>query len=111
MLASRMPRSAGDKGYDKLHTLTTHITNNAVTVTYSGGPFLEASALGIHKGWALAELCKQLGYSREEVVAFGDMPNDLPMLSWAGTGIAVANAHAAVLREADEVTLPTKKKV
>jgi hydroxymethylpyrimidine pyrophosphatase-like HAD family hydrolase len=39
-----------------------------------------------------------------EVVAFGDMPNDLPMLAWAGRGVAVANAHPAVLAAADEVT-------
>jgi hydroxymethylpyrimidine pyrophosphatase-like HAD family hydrolase len=32
------------------------------------------------------------------------MPNDLPMLSWAGTGVAVANAHPEVLAAADEVT-------
>jgi hydroxymethylpyrimidine pyrophosphatase-like HAD family hydrolase len=38
------------------------------------------------------------------VLAFGDMPNDLPMLRWAGHGVAVANAHASVLAEADEVT-------
>jgi hydroxymethylpyrimidine pyrophosphatase-like HAD family hydrolase len=38
------------------------------------------------------------------VIAFGDMPNDLPMLRWAGHGVAVANAHADVLNAADEVT-------
>jgi hypothetical protein len=32
-----------------------------------------------------------------EVVAFGDMPNDLAMLEWAGTSYAVANAHPHVL--------------
>jgi len=38
------------------------------------------------------------------VVAFGDMPNDLPMLAWAGRSVAVANAHPEVLALADEVT-------
>jgi hydroxymethylpyrimidine pyrophosphatase-like HAD family hydrolase len=37
-------------------------------------------------------------------VAFGDMPNDLPMLAWAGHGVAVANAHPEVLAIAAEVT-------
>jgi hydroxymethylpyrimidine pyrophosphatase-like HAD family hydrolase len=32
-----------------------------------------------------------------DVIAFGDAPNDVSMLAWAGTGYAVANAHAAVL--------------
>jgi hydroxymethylpyrimidine pyrophosphatase-like HAD family hydrolase len=36
-------------------------------------------------------------------VAVGDMPNDLPMLDWAGTGVAVANADQAVLQAADKV--------
>ena len=40
---------------------------------------------------------------QEQVVAFGDAPNDLPTLRWAGLGIAVANAHPAVLAEADDV--------
>ncbi|XXZ08654.1 HAD hydrolase family protein [Sorangium sp. So ce302] len=39
-----------------------------------------------------------------QVIAFGDMPNDLPMLGWAGRGVAVANAHPDVLAAADEVT-------
>jgi len=34
------------------------------------------------------------------VWAFGDMPNDLPMLRWAGASFAVANAHADVHSQA-----------
>ena len=41
--------------------------------------------------------------AQEEVVAFGDMPNDLAMLTWAGTSYAVANAHESVLAAADHV--------
>ena len=44
------------------------------------------------------------GIDREDVVAFGDMPNDLPMLAWAGTGYAMANAHADVLAAVDLTT-------
>jgi hydroxymethylpyrimidine pyrophosphatase-like HAD family hydrolase len=36
-------------------------------------------------------------------MAIGDMPNDVPMLEWAGRSYAVANAHPAVLDAADEV--------
>ncbi len=43
------------------------------------------------------------GSSRESVIAFGDMPNDLPLLAWAGTSCAVANAHPAVLAAATHV--------
>ena len=37
------------------------------------------------------------------MVAFGDMPNDLAMLEWAGTSYAMANAHPTVLAQADHV--------
>ena len=49
------------------------------------------------KAAALAELCAQWSVAPEHVAAFGDAPNDLPMLAWAGTAYAVANAHPAVL--------------
>ena len=65
---------------------------------------LEISAAGVSKASALARLCRQRGIGREQVIAFGDMPNDLPMLTWAGHGVAVANAHPEVLAAADEVT-------
>ncbi len=38
------------------------------------------------------------------MVAFGDMPNDLPMLAWAGHAVGMANAHPEVLAAVDEVT-------
>jgi hydroxymethylpyrimidine pyrophosphatase-like HAD family hydrolase len=46
----------------------------------------------------------RLGVEAADVVAFGDMPNDIPMLTWAGRGVAVANAHPAVIEAADETT-------
>jgi len=60
-------------------------------------PMLEISALGVSKATTLARWCAARGVTAEEVVAFGDMPNDLPMLDWAGTAFAVANAHPLVL--------------
>lgn len=45
----------------------------------------------------------------DATIAFGDMPNDLPLLAWAGHAVAVANAHPAVLRAADEVTLSNEE--
>src|SRR4029453_19293291 len=64
----------------------------------------EISAAGVTKAFALERLCRRLGVAPEEVVAVGDMPNDLAMLGWAGTGVAVANAAPEVLDAADEVT-------
>jgi hydroxymethylpyrimidine pyrophosphatase-like HAD family hydrolase len=39
-----------------------------------------------------------------DVIAFGDMPNDLEMLQWVGHGVAMGNAHPALKDVADEVT-------
>jgi Cof subfamily protein (haloacid dehalogenase superfamily) len=69
----------------------------ALSVTHSGSNFVEVGPAGLTKAIALAALCERMGIDAREVIAFGDMPNDLPMLQWAGTGIAVANAHPDVL--------------
>jgi len=71
--------------------------------SYSG--LVEISASGVTKAAGLAWLCERLDVPPERVVAFGDMPNDVPMLTWAGRAVAVANAHPAVKQVADEVTL------
>jgi hydroxymethylpyrimidine pyrophosphatase-like HAD family hydrolase len=70
----------------------------------SADALLEIAAPGVSKATALAQLCEERGIGREAVIAFGDMPNDLPMLVWAGYAVAVANAHPDVIAAADEVT-------
>ncbi len=75
------------------------------SATHSGAPFLEILAEGVNKAWGLARLCGRLGIDSSEVLAFGDAPNDAEMLSWAGRGVAVANADPEALAAADEVTL------
>jgi HAD superfamily hydrolase (TIGR01484 family) len=72
--------------------------------TYSGAPFLEVGALGVDKASALTAYCAERAIDRRDVLAFGDMPNDLTMLEWAGRGVAMANAHATVLAAVAEVT-------
>ena len=74
-------------------------------ITFSGvDGLLEISAAGISKAFTLENLATGHGIGAHEVVAFGDMPNDLPMLAWAGHAVAVANAHPDVRQMADEVT-------
>lgn len=63
----------------------------------------EIAAPGVTKASTLARWAAQRAIRAEEVWAFGDMPNDLEMLAWAGHGVAVANAHPRVLAAADEV--------
>jgi Cof subfamily protein (haloacid dehalogenase superfamily) len=70
----------------------------------SSDSLLEISAAGVSKASALERFCTRRGITSDEVIAFGDMPNDLPMLLWAGHAVAVANAHPEVRRAADEVT-------
>ncbi|MDI1463668.1 HAD family hydrolase [Catellatospora sp. KI3] len=71
-----------------------------VECTHSGGRgLLEVSAAGVTKAATLAAVCAGWGVDAGRVVAFGDMPNDLPMLAWAGTAYAVANAHPRVLAQ------------
>ncbi len=63
----------------------------------SPSALLEISGKGVSKATTLARCCADRGITADQVVAFGDMPNDLAMLTWAGTSYAVANAHPAVL--------------
>lgn len=63
----------------------------------SESALLEISGEGVSKATTLARCCAERGVTAAEVVAFGDMPNDLAMLDWAGTSYAVANAHPRVL--------------
>ena len=78
-----------------------------VTTTWSSTfALVEMSATGVTKASAVASLAAELGISADEVVAFGDMPNDLPLLEWAGTSYAMANAHRTVLALADHVAPP-----
>jgi hydroxymethylpyrimidine pyrophosphatase-like HAD family hydrolase len=75
-----------------------------VEITWSSTTsLLEISATGVTKASTLALLCAERGISAEEVLALGDMPNDIPMLVWAGTSYAMANAHPTVLAAADHV--------
>jgi Cof subfamily protein (haloacid dehalogenase superfamily) len=78
------------------------LVGHLVTTTWSSvGALVEVSAAGVTKASTLARLCRELGVAPEEVAAFGDMPNDLAMLEWAGTSYAMANAHPTVLEVAD----------
>lgn len=79
-------------------------------LAYSGAHGLaEITALGVTKAVGLARWAAARGIGAEAVWAFGDMPNDLPMLRWAGRSYAVANAHPDVLAAADGVCRPNSE--
>jgi HAD superfamily hydrolase (TIGR01484 family) len=89
---------------DDLLALALPAVGALISVTHSNGKgLIEASALGVSKASVVAELAAEHGIGPESVLAFGDMPNDLPLLTWAGTSCAVANAHPDVLAAATHV--------
>jgi hypothetical protein len=89
---------------DDLLALVEPAIGGLVAVTHSNSRgLIEASPLGVTKASVVAELAAGYGIGPESVIAFGDMPNDLPLLSWAGTSCAVANAHPEVLAAASYV--------
>jgi Cof subfamily protein (haloacid dehalogenase superfamily) len=96
------------EGYDSDELLALArevITEDAASLTHSSiDGLLEISALGVTKATTLAEVLAERGFGADDVIAFGDMPNDVAMLEWAGHGVAVANAHPDVLAVVDEVT-------
>ncbi|MFO8075893.1 MAG: HAD family hydrolase [Actinomycetota bacterium] len=91
-------------GFGELLEAAAEVLDGQGECTYSSGTLLEIAAPGVDKAAGLAEVVAGLGVEPGAVLAFGDMPNDIAMLAWAGTGVAVANAHPAVLEVADAVT-------
>jgi HAD superfamily hydrolase (TIGR01484 family) len=89
---------------DDLLALAAPVLDDLVSVTHSNSKgLIEATPLGVSKATVVAEIAARHGIGPESVIAFGDMPNDLPLLSWAGTSCAVANAHPEVLATATHV--------
>lgn len=66
--------------------------------------FVEATDMAASKGQALAFLARKLGVSQAETMAIGDQDNDVDMVAWAGLGVAMGNASAAVKAAANHVT-------
>ena len=89
---------------EEFWTLAEAAVGDRLVITWSSaGALLEMSAPGVTKASTLALLCERMGVARQDVIAFGDMPNDLPMLQWAGTAYAMAGGHPSVLAAADHV--------
>ena len=78
---------------------------SALSFVMSTPFYLEATVKGVDKANALGALCRQLGISGAEVLAFGDAENDRTMLEFAGMGIAMANACDTLKTIANAVTL------
>ncbi len=77
----------------------------ALTVVQTAPFYLEVIPRRINKGQGIRDICAAIGIFPEEVIAFGDAANDIPMLQAAGIGVAMGNAAEAVKAAADYVTL------
>ena len=96
---SRMPA-------EEFHRRIEEVLGDRLRHSFSGAVGLaEIGAPDVTKAAALDRWTVEHGYTAAQVWAFGDMPNDLPMLRWAGAGVAVANAHRRVIDEAGRRTV------
>ncbi|MFB7242550.1 hydrolase [Streptomyces populi] len=89
---------------DELAAVAVEVAGGLVGVTMAGPGIVELLPLGLTKATGLSLAARRLGLRAADTIAFGDMPNDLPMFAWAAHGVAMANAHDALKAVADEVT-------
>lgn len=87
-----------------LKSIVQELLGDAANVTISQPTYLEVMSSKVSKGKALAAVAERLGVQQSEVLAIGDGLNDLEMLRWAGTGVAMGHAHEQLRAQADWVT-------
>lgn len=88
----------------KLAALRSAFNVKKITSTYSAKYWLEVMADGVNKGAALKFLLDYLKIAKSEIIAFGDQENDLEMLQFAGTSIAMENAVTLIRQTAAKTT-------
>ncbi|WP_103502738.1 MULTISPECIES: HAD family hydrolase [unclassified Streptomyces] len=91
-------------GDDELAEAAHRLVNGTVGVVMAGPGTVEVLPLGLTKASGLSIAARRLGVKGQDTIAFGDMPNDIPMFRWAARGVAMADAHPELLAVADEVT-------
>ncbi|MEU8923471.1 Cof-type HAD-IIB family hydrolase [Kitasatospora sp. NPDC048545] len=89
---------------DALADAARRAAGDLVGVVMAGPGVVELLPLGLSKATGLAVAARRLGVRAADTIAFGDMPNDVPMFGWAAHGVAMANAHEELLAVADTVT-------
>ncbi|GGX62438.1 HAD family hydrolase [Streptomyces minutiscleroticus] len=94
---------------DALAAAARQVVGSMATVTMSGPGTVELQPSGVTKATGLARAADLMGLEPSGTIAFGDMPNDIPMFAWAARGVAMANAHPELKATADEVTLSNEE--
>lgn len=80
--------------------------SSTLYITKTNPEYLEFMNPSTNKGVALALVAERLGICQEETLAFGDGRNDVPMITWAGLGIAMGSANPEVRAAADRIAPP-----
>ncbi len=102
--AGKLLARAPDVEQEAFLARVSEVVGDRAELGFSGAVGLaELTPRGVTKASGLESWCTKRGIAARDVWACGDMPNDLPMLAWAGRALAVANAHPDVLAAADEV--------
>lgn len=98
----------GSTAGDELLAVVRRVVDGRGEATHSGSrvPLVEIGPPGVNKAATLAEVAEGHGVAAEDAVAFGDMPNDVAMLRWAGRGYAMADGHPDAHAAADELAPP-----
>lgn len=89
---------------DELAEVARTAAGGLVGVTMAGEGIVELLPLGLSKATGLSLAARRLGAKAVDTIAFGDMPNDIPMFGWAAHGVAMSNAHDELKSVANEVT-------
>ncbi|WP_369255864.1 HAD family hydrolase [Geodermatophilus amargosae] len=98
-----------DLGRDEFVALVERVVGDLATVTNSSTDALaEISARGVTKATGIGRVAERFGVGPDEVVVFGDMPNDIAAFDWVreggGRAVAMAHAHPDLLAAATDVT-------
>ena len=94
---------------DELAAAARAAAGGLVSVVMAGEGIVEILPLGLSKATGLSLAARRLGVKAADTIAFGDMPNDIPMFAWSAHGVAMANAHEELKAVANELTLSNEE--
>ena len=82
---------------------------NEVDIVFPGDDFVDVHKKGVNKAQAVRYLCEKEGIGPQEILAFGNTENDVPLLRYAGHSFAVANADKVAKEAAKGICLSNEE--
>ncbi|MBC1680836.1 HAD family phosphatase [Listeria welshimeri] len=102
--------TAGDPDYmQKNYQAMMAPFKNTLNCVFTADFYFEFTAKNIDKAKALDTVLTPMGIHTENIIAFGDGHNDITMVKYAGTGIAMDNAVPELKAVANSITLSNNK--